>query len=141
MASADEIQVVPLQELLELLSAKDKAATSLIFLPVSGILIWIVPQEVGDEAAIRDIRRFGDLLDLFKTMHVFRDATVHTHDLLVDEGYQRHVVEAIPKGLPESDLVPSLNFVEESVNPGNGLTLVVTSQDDYLVRVSDLKGK
>lgn len=74
-------------------------------------------------------------------MHVLGDATVHTHDLLVDESCKWHVVEAIPESLPQGDLVPSLDLIEEAVDPGDGLTLVVASQDDNLVRVFDLQGE
>ena len=110
-----------LEELLQLLSAEYKSAASLILLPVPGILIGVVPEEVCHQAAVGHVRWLGDLLDLLKTMHVLRDTSVHTHDLLVDQGYQWHVIKAIPELLPEWNLVPSLDLVEESINPGDGL--------------------
>ena len=60
-------------------------------------------------------------------MHIFGNASVHTHDLLVDQGYQRHVIKAIPECLPKGDLVSSLNLVEESIDPCDRLGLMVAS--------------
>lgn len=74
-------------------------------------------------------------------MHVFRDTTVHTHDLLVDQGYQGHVIKAIPECLPKSNLVSSLDLIEKSVDSGDGLRLVVASQNNDLSWVSHLKGE
>ena len=48
MASADEVQVVPLKKLVELLLAEHPAASSLILLPVSCIIIRIIPEQVSD---------------------------------------------------------------------------------------------
>jgi len=74
-------------------------------------------------------------------VHVLRDTTVHTHDLLVDQGYQRHVIKAIPECLPKSDLVSSLDLIEKSVDSGDGLGFVVASQNNDLSWVSHLKGE
>jgi hypothetical protein len=46
---------------------------------------------------------------------------VHTHDFLVDQGYQWHVIKAIPECLPKGDLVPSLDLIEKSIDSGDGL--------------------
>lgn len=66
---------------------------------------------------------------------------MHTHDLFVNKGYQRHVVETIPEGLPKGNFVSSLNFVEKSIDSGDSLGLMVTSQNHDLGWISDLKGK
>lgn len=109
------------EELLQLLPAENESAASLVLLPVPGVLVGVVPEQVGNQAAVRNIRWLGDLLDLLEAVHVLRDTSVHTHDLLVDQGYQWHVIKAIPELLPEWDLVPSLDLVKESINPGDGL--------------------
>ena len=60
------------------------------------------------------------------------DAAVHAHYFFVDQVHQRHVVERVVEGLPEADLVSSLDLVEETVDSGDGLALVVATQDDDL---------
>ena len=48
MASADEVQIVPFEELVELLLAEDPTAASFVLFPVSHVFVWIVPEQVGD---------------------------------------------------------------------------------------------
>ena len=61
---------------------------------------------------------------------------MHTHDLLVDECDQRHVVETLIKLLPKSDFVPSLDLVEEAVDSSDCLGFVITSEDHNLLGIS-----
>jgi hypothetical protein len=74
-------------------------------------------------------------------MHVFTEATMHAHNLFINECDQWHVVEAIIEKLPECNFVASLDLVEESINAGNSLTLVVTTQDNDLLGISHLQGE
>jgi hypothetical protein len=110
-----------LKEFLQLLLTKYKSTTSFILFPVTSVFVWVVPKEVGNQTAVRHIRGLGDTLDLLKTDHVFWYTSVHTHDFFVDKGYQRHVIKAIPELLPECDLVPSLDLIEETIDSGDGL--------------------
>ena len=141
VTSANQIKVVSLQELLQLFLSEDEPTASLIFFPVASVFIRVVPEEVRHQTAVRHVGWFRDLLDLLETVHIFGDSAVHTHDFLVDKGYQGHVVEAIPERLPKGDLVPSLDLVEKSVDSGNGLRLVVSSQNDNLCWVSHFQSK
>ena len=74
-------------------------------------------------------------------MHVFGNATVHTHDFFVNESYEWHMIEAIIELLPQFDQVPPLNFVEKSINSRNSLTLMVSSQNNYLLWISYFQGE
>ena len=69
-------------------------------------------------------------------MHVFGNATVHTHDFFVNESYEWHMIEAIIELLPQFDQIPPFNFVEKSIYSGNSLTLMVSSQNNYLLGIS-----
>ena len=69
MASADQVKVVLLQELLQLLSAKHESAPSLIFFPVTSVFVRVVPEEVRHQSTVWHICGLGDLLDLLKRMH------------------------------------------------------------------------
>ena len=64
---------------------------------------------------------------------------MHAHDFLIDQGNKWHVVEAIVERLPQRELVPPLDLVEETVNTGDRLTLVVAAQDNDLLGEADLE--
>lgn len=127
MATTNEIEVVSLQEVLKLLLSKYVSAPSLVLLPVSDILIGIIPQEISDESTVWNVCGFRNLLDLLKTVHIFREPTVHTHYFLVNQGDKRHVVKAAVESLPKRNFVSSFDFVEETVNSSDGLGLVISS--------------
>jgi len=137
MASADQVKVVFFEELLQLRLAKHVSAASLVLLPVPCILVGVIPEQVRYKATVRHVCWLVDGLNLLEGVHVFRDAAVHAHDFLVDKGHQGHVVEATPESLPEMDFVPSLDLVEKPVDSRDGLRLVISSQNDNLLRVSN----
>jgi hypothetical protein len=118
---------------------EDPATSSFILLPVSDVLVWIVPDNVGNESVIRNISWFLNTFNLLETMHVLGNTTMHTHNFFINKCDQRHVVEASVEGLPETNLVSSLYLVEETVDSCDGLGLVVTSEDDNLLWVSHLQ--
>mgnify|MGYP000939168349 CR=1 FL=1 len=139
MATANQVQVVSLQEFFELLTSKDPSTTSFIFFPVSNVFIGIIPKQIRDKPTIWDISGLWNLFDLLEAMHVFAEASMHAHNLFINEGHQGHVVEAVVEQLPQRNFVSPLDFVEEPVNPGNGLALVVATQNDNLRWISYLE--
>ena len=141
MSSADEIKIVSLKEFFELLPSKYVATASLVLLPVSHVLFGVVPEKISDESLIRDVSWLWNVLNLLETVHILRYTSVHTHYLLVDEGDQGHVIEAIIELLPERDLVSSLDLVEEAIDSRDGLTLVITSQYNDLLWISYLQSE
>ena len=52
---------------------------------------------------------------------------MHTHDFFVDQGNQWHMIERVVESLPQRYFITSLDLVEETVDPSDSLTLVVTS--------------
>ena len=66
---------------------------------------------------------------------------MHAHNLFINQSYQRQVVEAVAKCLKQRNFVPSLDLIEEAVDPGNGLTLVVSPQNYYLLRESHFQSE
>ena len=65
---------------------------------------------------------------------------MHGEDLLVDDGRDGQAVEAIREGFPQLDIVPSLALIVETVDTVDRGALVVTSQDEKVLRVLDLVG-
>ena len=66
VTSTNEVKVVFLKEDFELFFAEDKSAAPLILLPVSGVLIRVVPEEICYKPTVRDISWFVYVLDLFE---------------------------------------------------------------------------
>jgi hypothetical protein len=61
----------------------------------------------------------------------------HTH-LLVYESCNRQAVEAVCEGPPQPDAVPPLALIIEAIDPVDGGTLVVASQQEEVFWVLDL---
>ena len=66
---------------------------------------------------------------------------MHAHNFLVNKGDQGHVIEAGVELLPKVNFVPSFDLIEEPINPGNGLALVITSEDDDRVWEANLQSQ
>lgn len=52
---------------------------------------------------------------------------MHAHDLLIDEGNQRHVIECADKLLPQLDRVAAFALIIEAVDLGDVLALVIAA--------------
>jgi hypothetical protein len=63
---------------------------------------------------------------------------VHREDLLVDDGSDGQAVEAVGECLPQLDVVSSLALVVEAVDTVDRGALVVTAEDEEVLRVLDL---
>ena len=66
---------------------------------------------------------------------------MHGEDLLVNNCRDWQAIEAIGKGLPQFDVVPSLALIVEAVDTVDGGTLVVSSENEEILRVFDLVGQ
>ena len=141
MSTTNEIKIMLLQELLKLLASKNVPTSSLILFPVAYLLIGIIPKQISDDTTVGDISWLRNLLDLFKAVNLPGDASVHAHYLLVNKGYQWHMIEAVVKRLPKRDFIPSFDLIEKAIHSCNSLALVVTSQDGDLLRVSNFQCK
>lgn len=141
VSTADQVKVMSVQAFFELLMPENISTASFIFFPAAGIFIRIVPEQISYETAVWYFARFRNTLNLLKALHIFRNATVHTHNFLVYQGHEWHGVETVVKLLPDVDFVSPFHFVEKSINTSDGLRFVVSSQNYDLVRESDFKCK
>jgi len=60
---------------------------------------------------------------------------MHTQNFVVDEGRNGQTVETISENLPQLDGVSTLAFVIEPVNSVDGGALVISSQQEEVLRV------
>ena len=66
---------------------------------------------------------------------------MHTHNLLINKCSQWHVIETIIECLPQGKFISAFDLIEETVDSGNGLRLVVTTKNKNLFREASLQGK
>jgi hypothetical protein len=66
---------------------------------------------------------------------------VHGEDLLIDDGGNGKAVEAVGESLPKLDVVSALALIVETVDTVDRGTLVVTTQNEEVLRVLDLVGE
>lgn len=66
---------------------------------------------------------------------------MHSEDLFVNDGSNRKAVEAVGESLPELYVVSALALIVETVDTVDRGTLVVSTQNEEVLRVLDLVGK
>ena len=93
MSTADQVKVVPAEEVLQLWSAEHVTTATLILLPISDLIIGVVPKQVSHKTLVRNVCWLRYTFYLLEAVHMHRNTAVHAHNLLVDKRYKRHVVE------------------------------------------------
>ena len=127
MGSADQVQVVAAKELGHDVFPEGETNAPIILSPANDILIGIRPEQVTQEPRVGHISRAHDAFDLLHLGELRAQPPVHTEDLFVDDGRNRKAVEAVDKGLPQLNVIPSLALVIEAINLRNLARLMITS--------------
>jgi hypothetical protein len=63
---------------------------------------------------------------------------VHGEDLLIDDGSNGQAVEAVGESLPQLNVISPLALVVESIDAVDGRALVVSTENEEVLRVLDL---
>mmetsp|Transcript_46438 Transcript_46438/g.94613 ORF Transcript_46438/g.94613 Transcript_46438/m.94613 type:complete len:335 (-) Transcript_46438:226-1230(-) len=137
MRTADQVQVVPLQERRHHVVPEGERHATVVLTPSNNILVWIGPQQIAQQPGVGDISRPHDALDLVHGRKLGRQASMHGEDLVVDDCRDRQAVEAVRERLPQFDVVATLALIVEAVDSVNGCALVVTTQDEEVFGVLD----
>jgi len=135
MSSAYQINVMFFIECRHNLLSEGKTDTSIIFSPSLHIFVRVWPQQITEKASIRNISWSHNSFDLVETAELWWKSTVHAQDFFVNESSNRETVEAVGEGFPQFDIVSSLAFVVETINTVDGGALVVSSQEEEVLRV------
>jgi len=141
MSSAYQVNVMLFIECWHDFLSEGKTDTSIIFTPSLHIFVRVWPEEVAEETSVRDVSGSHNSLDLIQTTELWGESSVHAQDFLVNEGSNGEAVEAVSEGFPEFDVVSSLALVVEAVNTVDGGALVVSSEEEEVLRVLDLVGQ
>lgn len=70
MGTTDQIQVVLVQEFGHHLRAEGKRYAPVVLPPAQNILVWIRPEQITQQALVRDISRAHDAPDLLHGLKV-----------------------------------------------------------------------
>ena len=84
------------------------------------------------------IGRSHDSPNLLHGVQVRAQAAVHGEDLLIDDGGDGQAVEAVGESLPKLDVVSSLALIVETVDTVDRGALVVTAENEEVLRVLNL---
>jgi len=141
VGSTNKIEIVTVQEFRHHIGTKSKAHASVILAPALYIFVWIGPEEVAEEARVRDVCGPHDPPDLLHGLEVGAEAAMAAEDLLVDYGRDGEAVEAVGERLPQLDVVATLALVVETVNSVDGGTLMISPEEEEVLRILDLVGQ
>lgn len=136
----DQFQTVGVVEVLRNVLAESKASASWRDAPAVTV-VRVRPQQVAHGSLVGHFHLSVDLLDLFQGVQVWRESSVQTEDLVLDDCSQRQQVEEVGVVLPDVGVaVLAQAFVVESVDLGNLSGLVVASQDGDSILEPNLDG-
>lgn len=107
MGSADQIHVVLVEEFGNDFRTKGERDTPVILTPAHRVLVRIGPEEVAQEALVRNVCRSHDPPNLLHGLEVRAQAAVAAEDLLVHDSRYGQAVEAVRKRLPQLNVVPA----------------------------------
>jgi len=138
VSPANQIEVLLLQEAGNDVRAEDEGDATVVLCPASNVFVRISPEKITDHAIIGYVRRPHQASHLIKAGDLRRQATVHTHDLVIDETADRHAVEDVTELLPELDVVASLALVVKAVDSSNGGAFMVAPQKEEVLWVLHL---
>ena len=101
MSPADQIQVVPIEELRDDVRAEGEGHPAVVLPPPLDVLVGVGPEEITEQARVGHVGRPHDAADLLHRLQVGGEAAVAAEDLLVDDGRDRQAVEAVRERLPQ----------------------------------------
>ena len=108
MSSANQVQVVSVEEFGDHVSSECEADSSVVLSPSLDILVGVRPEQITEESGVGDIGWSHDPPDLLHALQVGTQAAVTTEDLLVHDGGNWQTVETVGECLPQFDIVPPL---------------------------------
>ena len=141
MRPADKFDVVLLQELVDDVVPEREAYAPVVVAPPLVVLLGVAPQEVAQEALVRNLGRPVDLLYFLEGLQVGTQPPVHAQDLGLHQGGDGDAVEAADEPLVQPVAVPPLALVVEAVDLVHVLALVVAPQQEEVVGVLQLEGE
>jgi len=117
MRSADELEIIRLEELAEHWGTKQPTYSAIdVFSPASLLFIWIWPQQIRENALMRYICWPFDSVNSSEVFELFTDASVNTENASFDDSCYGHGVEAVDKDFPYFGWVFALTYFSLSLH-------------------------
>jgi hypothetical protein len=139
MGSCNEGKTIVMVERLGDILAKSVARTTRGYAPATPV-IWVGPKQVTHWALMRHLLYAVERSNVIQCVDAWRQATMQTEDLVVDQGSKREVVEEVRKVLPDVGVaVLAQAFIVEAVDLGDLAGLVIAAKDGDALWVSDLE--
>ncbi|GBE58997.1 ABC1 family protein, putative [Babesia ovata] len=139
MGAADEVEFVLDQKVDHDVGAERERNSSVIFSPPRGVRVRITPKKVAEKAGVRHVSWSRNLPDLVHGVQLRRETAVHAKYLIVNDRSHRQAVEAVREHLPKLHAVAALALVVKSVDAVDGRTLMVTAQQEKVLRADGLQ--
>lgn len=95
MGSTDQVHIVLLQEVGNDVSSEDKTDSSLVLAPPRHSLLRVGPEQVAEKPLVWDFYGPDDFQNLLEIVQLWTDSSVHTQNLLIDDGAYWHDVENV----------------------------------------------
>ena len=141
MGSADKVDVILLEELLDDGLTEGVGNASIVLTPARLTLLGVGPEQVAEESILRNLSWACYLLELCHSDELWRQAAVHTQDLIIDESGNGHAIKDVLELFPDADGVAALAFVVETVDSIDLAALVISSQQEEILLKLDFVGQ
>ena len=141
MGSADKVDVILLEELLDDGLTEGVGNASIVLTPARLTLLGVGPEQVAEESILRNLSWACYLLELCHSDELWRQAAVHTQDLIIDESGDGHAVKDVLELFPDADGVAALALVVETVDSIDLTALVISSQQEEILLKLDFVGQ
>ena len=141
MGSADKVDIVLLEELLDDGLTEGVGNASIVLTPARLTLLGVGPEQVAEESILRNLSWACYLLELCHGDELWRQAAVHTQDLIIDESGNGHAIKDVLELFPDADGVAALAFVVETVDSIDLAALVISSQQEEILLKLDFVGQ
>jgi hypothetical protein len=82
MSTADKVEVVFFEVLLEHIGTEAKAGSTVVLAPATDVLVRIRPENIIEAARLRRVNRKDELLHVLNRIHVGGQPSVQTEDSL-----------------------------------------------------------
>lgn len=138
MGTANQIEIVTLQEIHNDLLAETITDTTLVGFPIFLHIRRITPEKVIEQSIIRHVSRSSDASDIIHVRQTGGKTAVDTEDLPSNDGSNGEAVEGVDEGLPDLDVATALTLIIEPVHAGDVGTFMVSSQKEEVFRVFEL---
>mmetsp|Transcript_14683 Transcript_14683/g.32425 ORF Transcript_14683/g.32425 Transcript_14683/m.32425 type:complete len:340 (-) Transcript_14683:469-1488(-) len=141
MGADEEVQVVAAEELGDHVAAEGEGDAPVVFAPAGDGRVGIRPDEIAQETHVGHVARPGDVGQLLQLVELGGESSVDADDLVVDDGGAGQTVKDVAELLPHFDGVATATLVVETVDAANTGALVVSAQQEEILRIFHLVGE